>query len=168
MGQLSLLAPMPRNECVFSPCRRYRYLLTRKLGKGSGACLWVLANPSIANEFELDPTLRRCADYTERWGFAEMRVVNVRAWVSTDPKGVPADPLGIGPENDGHIIEQAALAGLVVCGWGKLGGVRGPQVLQLLRPYCVPRALKLCADGSPSHPLYLKADLLPFYLQETA
>lgn len=164
MKQLRLLATA-RNECVFSDCRRYRYVLSRKLGKGSGVCLWVLANPSKGNEFDLDPTLTRCADYTERWGFSEMRVVNVRAWVSTDPKGVPADPLGIGPENDGHIIEQAALAGRVICGWGALGGERGRRVLQLLRPYCTPRALALTKAGEPGHPLYLAKKLEPFPLE---
>lgn len=164
MNQLRLLQT-PRNECVFSPCRKYRYVLKHKLDSGVGVCLWVMANPSKADEFDLDTTLTRCADYTERWGYAEMRVVNVRAWVSTDPKGVPADPIGIGPDNDNHIIEQAAQAKLVVCGWGALGGERGARVLQLLRPYCVPHALTLTKAGAPGHPLYLAKKLTPFALE---
>lgn len=162
-----LKVPVPaRNECVFSPCRRWRYLLKRVVNTaGVGVCLWILANPSIANEWALDPTLTRCADFTARWGFAEMRVANARAWVSTDPKAVPADPFAIGPENDQHILEQVTQAKLVVCGWGALGGERGPRVLQLIRPYCVPHALKLTKDGSPGHPLYLAKALTPFPLE---
>ncbi len=163
MNQLALIGP--RNECVFSPCRRYRYVLKRKLGSGAGVCLWVMANPSVADEFRLDPTLTRCADYTAQWGFGAMHVVNVRAFVSTNPKGVPSDPIAIGPDNDGHIIEQAAHAKLVVCGWGRLAGERHTQVLKLLSPYCVPHALKRNGDGSPSHPLYLAKALKPFPLE---
>lgn len=164
MSQLSLLAPSPRNECVFSPCRRYRYLLKRVINPlaTKGICLWVMANPSIADEFRLDPTLTRCADYTTRWGFAEMRVVNVRAWVETESDKIPADPLAIGPDNFEHVVQQAVEATLVVCGWGKLGGELGRKTLDAIRPFAVPHALKLNADGSPQHPLYLKASLQPF------
>lgn len=161
--QLSLIGP--RNECVFSPCRRYRYVLKRRLDRGIGVCLWVMLNPSIADEFRLDPTLTRCADYTERWGFGAMHVVNVRAWVATDPKDVPTDPLAIGDDNDNHIIEQAANAKLVVCDWGALAGERSAHVLKLIRPYCVPHALSLTKGGEPGHPLYLRKDLKPFPLE---
>lgn len=166
MIQASLFPAEVRFPCIFSPCGRYRYLLRAEISSlGKGVCLWVLANSSKGNEQRLDPTLTRCADYTERWGFGEMRVVNARAWIATNPKDVPADPLAIGPDNDGHIIEQAAQARLVVCGWGKLGGERGTHILKLLRPYCVPHALVQNGDGSPSHPLYLRKDLKPFPLE---
>lgn len=93
-------SPIPRNVCVFSKDRKYRYSLVRDLGTGEGACLWVLANPSIADEFRLDNTLTRCADYTQRWGYREMRVANVRAWVETDSSKVPDDDvLAAGPDN---------------------------------------------------------------------
>jgi hypothetical protein len=160
-----------RNECVFSPCRRYRYLLARKLGTGTrGICLWVLANPSIADEYLLDPTLTRCARFSLDWGFSEMRVVNVRAWVSTDPDAVPADPKAIGPDNWAHLAEQARAAQLVVTGWGKLGGELGRHALGLLFECgSLPHALRLNADASPQHPLYLPKHLQPFPMRlETA
>lgn len=162
----------PLNECVFSPCRRYRYLLKRRIDDANatldkGVCLWVLANPSIADEVKLDPTLRRCFGYTMAWGYSEMRVVNVRAFVSTDPKQVPADPEAIGPDNWQYIVGQACVADLVVCGYGKLGGERGRQVLSLLFECGArPTALRLNDDGSPEHPLYLPAKLTPFPLRK--
>ncbi len=170
--------PQARNECVFSPCRRYRYLLRRIINPNyqlrdilgqpaaKGVCLWIMANPSIADEHRLDPTLTRCCDYTTRWGFSEMRIVNVRAWVETDSDKVPEDPLAIGPENEQHIRQQATEAELVVCGWGKLGGELGRRTLELVRAHCVPHALKLNdSDGSPAHPLYLAKKLEPFPLE---
>lgn len=169
-GQLPLLATEPMNECVFSPCRRYRYSLRRKINDRASVCLWVLANPSVADEFDLDPTLRRCADYTERWGFGEMRVVNVRAWVETDSDLVPEDDsIAIGFDNGRHVIENARGANLIVCGWGNLGGAAGLRCLQLLRDEGFrPHALKLNQDGSPQHPLYLRKDAKPFPMPEVA
>lgn len=168
MSQPALFSEPPRYPCVFSPCRRYRYLLRSVLGSGKGVCLWIMANPSVAAEFKLDPTLTRCENFTRAWGFAEMRVVNVRAWVATDPKSVPADPLAIGPENNERIIYEAARAKLVVAGWGELAGERGPRVLALLRDVGVtPHALRLTKAGNPGHPLYLPASLKPFPMEAT-
>lgn len=170
MTQAALFISPPRNECVFSPCRRYRYLLKRIVDRKAtkGICLWVMANPSIADEYKLDPTLTRCADYTERWGFAEMRVVNVRAWVETASAKVPAGLLAIGPDNFQHVMDQALDATLVVCGWGKLGGDLGLEMLHAIKRVCVPHALKLNGDGSPQHPLYLAKALVPFPMLEAA
>ena len=51
----------------------------------------------------------------------------------------------------------------VVCGWGKLAGPeRSRDVLALIRGVGVtPHALRLNRDGSPAHPLYLPAKLVP-------
>lgn len=60
-------------------------------------------------------------------------------------------------------IEQAILAacdgaGLVVCAWGTHGAHldRGNEVLALLQRFGHrPHVLKVNADGSPAHPLYI-------------
>lgn len=165
--QAQLFERPHRNECVFSPCRRYRYLLRRVISESAphGVCLWLLANPSKADEYELDPTLRRCADYTARWGYREMRVVNVRAWVETESSKVPEDWTAIGPDNVQHVLEQAAQAELVVCGWGRLGGSWAAGLLERVREVAKPHALWLNQDGSPQHPLYLLKTLKPFPME---
>jgi hypothetical protein len=56
-------------------------------------------------------------------------------------------------------------ASLVICGWGKAGGLRdrGKTVLMLIRSVGrIPHALKLNADGTPQHPLYLPYSKKPF------
>lgn len=163
----TLFPELPRNECVFSPCRRYRYLLKRVVDRKAtkGICLWVLANPSVADEVDLDPTLRHCADYAARWGYSEMRVVNVRAWVETKSEKVPPGLLAIGPDNFQHVMDQTLEASLVVCGWGKLGGELGLEMLHAIKRVCVPHALKLTNAGEPYHPLYLRKELKPFPLE---
>jgi hypothetical protein len=167
--------PEHKPWAIFSPCGRYRYVLAWPTGAVNAAghhderyALFVLANPSTATAEQTDPTVARCIAYAKRWGYGWCRVVNVRAWRETDPRKLPADPLAISePDepalNDNTIQAHAMFAAIVVVGWGKLGGERGPQVLGYLRAAGVtPHALKLNKDGGPAHPLYLRADAQPF------
>lgn len=155
---------------IFSNCESYRYLLAVPTGlPNERIATFCLANPSTATPDELDPTLTRCLDYAKRWGFGWLWVANVRAWRETDPKKVPADPQAIGPLNNETILRAALGASLVVCGWGKFGGELGKKTLdRLLSAGVVPHALKLNNDGSPAHPLYLRADLEPFAFGSSA
>lgn len=142
----------------------YRYALEWPTGApGTAMALFALANPSTATHLKPDPTVTRCIGYARLWGYGRCGVVNVRAWRETVAKKVPADPLAIGPENDAHILSMARRAGIVVCGWGKLGGIRGRDVLRLLIDAGItPHALALTKSGAPGHPLYLLATLKPF------
>ena len=48
-----------RSEAVYSDCKRYRYSLIWRDGRGP-MLLFVMLNPSGATEHWLDPTVRRC------------------------------------------------------------------------------------------------------------
>ena len=170
-----------RPGAVFSGCeehrdcldscklRRYRYLLWWPTGiSDNRVCLGVFANPSTATADKPDPTVTRWINYCRAWGYGWSVTANVRAWRETKAKLVPPDPIAIGPENDGLIKLAVSQAHLVVCGWGKLGGKRGTEVLRLIRDAGkVPHALKLTKAGEPGHPLYLRADLKPFPMEAT-
>lgn len=150
--------------------RRYRYQLWWPTGVDNDLiCLGVFANPSTATAEELDPTLTRWLGYCRAWGYGWSVTMNVRAWRETNPKLVPPDPLAVGPDNDRQLVGLVTEhADLVVCGWGKLGGKRGTEVLRLIRSAGkVPHALKLTKAGEPGHPLYLRADLKPFPMEDT-
>jgi len=151
-------------RAIFSPCERYRYFLAWPTGVDNDRpALGVFANPSTADAQTTDRTIDRWIDYCRRWGFGWAWVCNVRAWRETDPDLVPPDPLAIGPDNDYHIAHWAAQAEIVVCGWGKLGGRRASDVLAIIECAGGKRPHALCRnqDGSPTHPLYLRADLRP-------
>lgn len=164
-------------RAVFSDCedhqscdeaclgRRYRYELWWPTGVDNDrVCLGIFANPSTATAASLDPTLTRWRNYCRDWGFGWSVTANVRAWRETNPKLVPADPLAVGPRNGEHLVSLAQKAEMVVAGWGKLAGHRGDFVRALIfrRAGKALHALKLNNDGSPAHPLYLRADLIPF------
>lgn len=146
------------NGATFSECKRYRYRLWRRW-LPSPAPVWVflMLNPSTADEAANDPTVERCERRARMGGAGALEVVNVFAWRSTDPHVLPylADPVGR-PENDRAIVEACKGAERVICGWGKHAGDRGRYVLSILRAAGVrPLCLAVNKDGSPRHPLYV-------------
>lgn len=161
--QLSLL-PSVRRTAVFSECGTYRYLLTRcwSLDEADeptlGDVAWIMLNPSTADANQDDATLRRCIDFSKRWGYGGLLVVNLFGLVSTDPRALLSHPDPIGPDNDQHVRNAIAVASLVVCAWGTHGTLleRGDRMReQLLRWGVVPKALGFTKNGQPKHPVRL-------------
>lgn len=147
---------------TFDHSGRYRYHLTRRWQTGRGHVVFVLLNPSTADEHREDPTVRRCMGYARRWGARELRVVNIFAYRATKPADMLAVADPVGPENDRAIRTACLRASRVVFGWGAHGShlSRSDAVVKLLkdrRAYC----LGTTALGEPRHPLYLRADAEP-------
>lgn len=168
-------------SAVFDESRTYRYLLTRRWALGPSV-LFVMLNPSKADEEKLDPTLMRCLEFTTLWTppvfgqstheiFGGFEVCNLYAFRSSDPNDLwnprtvtledgdtitlpaPADP--IGPENDAAIEAAVKRAWLVIAGWGD-GAMphRERRVAQMLSDLGVqPYMLRATKSGAPSHPL---------------
>lgn len=146
---------------VLSPCRTWRYALRRRWGIGGRPVLFVMLNPSTADEAEDDPTIRRCLDFARRWAAPALTVANVYAYRSTDPKALKRAEDPIGPENDQWLLQLAGEASTIVCAWGAHApSERVADVLELLRDfplYCLGRT----RSGAPKHPLYVPAVTLP-------
>lgn len=147
---------------TFDAERVYRYKLWREWGGGSLTAwrhvLWIMLNPSTADEHVLDPTLRRCQGFALEWGFDGFEVCNIFALRSTDPKALYKHDDPVGPDNDRVIIESAIAADCVVVGWGTHGKYsrRGADVTAMLERYQIAvQCLGTTADGFPKHPLYL-------------
>jgi hypothetical protein len=154
---------------TFSECRKYRYRLWRVWGDPTNRLAVVSLNPSTADEFVDDPTVRRDIGFAKLWGFGALDKLNMFAWRSTDPAGllVPDDP--VGPSNNKYIIETAHAASRVVMAWGSHAKIRAllepraREVVAMLRA-CVGSELGTFgrnANGQPKHPLYL-AKTTPF------
>lgn len=155
---------------LFSPCGTYRYTLERHFTDGveGRTVVFVMLNPSTADEQKNDPTVRRCVGFAHNWRASKLVVVNLFALRSTDPRGLErahesgVDP--VGPDNNEAIVGVAREASTVVCAWGRHGAFleRGYRVRKMLRSVGVElNFLKLTEDGVPYHPLYLPARLVP-------
>ena len=148
---------------IISPCGQYRYCLKREseqLFPGKSPALFVMLNPSTADACQDDPTIRRCRGFAKSWDCDGIIVANLYALRSTDPSELwrHADP--VGPDNDMHLHLLANGVCDVVCAWGKHAKPeRVEQVVKVLqssgaRLWC----LGVNKDGSPKHPLYIRAD----------
>lgn len=150
---------------VYSPCERYRYLLTRVWDVQGPKALFVMLNPSTATEFQNDPTVERCERRARALGYGAFRVTNIFAYRATDPKVMRAQTDPVGPENDAAIRYSALQwADRIICAWGTHGAFlsRGPHVEALLRATGKPLfTLGLTQDGHPKHPLYIGYDRQP-------
>jgi hypothetical protein len=160
---------------VYSPCEKYRYMLTRCWDASKPRHLvFVGLNPSTATENVDDPTIRKLVGYANRWGLGGLTMLNFFAFRSTDPKKLPAyydDANGI--ENDGVLrmmFGSAAERGHVLAfGWGAHGGnhVRSLRSRMLtdmaLSVGAAPKCFGYTGNGQPKHPLYLKNDAQLIY-----
>lgn len=141
-------------SAVFSPCRTYRYSLSRVWNPRLPPVMFVGLNPSTADEQQDDPTVRRCVGFVRKWNFGGLILVNLFAYRSTDPAGLLEIDDPVGPENDKHILTSAHAAGRVVLAWGTKGSFldRDQHVISLLPDaHC----LGVTKNGHPKHPLYL-------------
>jgi hypothetical protein len=146
----------PHCGAELSACRTYRYRLWRHWDRDLFPVVWVMLNPSTADENFDDPTIRKCVGFARQWGYGGIEVVNLYAYRATDPKQLKkaADPGGPG---NYAAISRVAAGRTVVCGWGR-NAERGHvwRVLQTLRDVKAEiKALKINADESPMHPLYV-------------
>ncbi len=162
--------PEPRwleSDAELSACGRYRYRLTRVWDRSRPRCLWVMLNPSTADERSLDPTARRCFDFSLSWGCGALEAVNLFALRSSDPgalyRNPPVDAPGEEGRNDRVILAAARDADMVIAAWGAHGKLasRGEEVAALLSGVGPVHVVRFTADGTPGHPLYLPASATP-------
>jgi hypothetical protein len=176
----------PGATATFNQSRTHRYSLRRWISLDPDRVLtttiaWVMLNPSTADAFKLDPTIKRCAKFSQRWGFGQMIVVNLFGLRSPHPKDLlwpqpltgrrallahaiaPLDELD---GNDEAIEVAAMIADTVVCAWGNHGAL-GERDIAVRRMLARRRTMQgvqgarqlrvvhlgLSIQGQPKHPL---------------
>lgn len=145
-------------NATFSDCRKYRYALSRTWNGKKKTILFIGLNPSTANEKIDDPTIRRCINYAQNWGYGSLLMVNLFAYRATLPSELKNVKNPIGNDNDLHIIELSKKADIAVAAWGNEGTLlnRDKEIKKIL-PNLM--CLKINKSGQPAHPLYQKKDL---------
>ena len=147
-----------RREATFDPTTLYRYSLRRCWDDTRTGVCWIMLNPSTADEFRDDPTVRRCINFSRQWGYGSLEVVNIFAYRATLPSDLwPLDD-PIGPDNDAAIDAAAARASLVVAAWGTHGGYRG-RGAEVAARLTGAKCLGLSKGGYPRHPLYVRGNV---------
>jgi len=153
-------------SAVLSKNGRYRYRLDRwwepeSTGTGSTRMPFMMLNPSTADAYRDDPTIRRCIGFARREGACGITVVNIGAYRATDPQEWCSAPDPFGPDNTTEVMAAVETAGYVVAAWGAHPAARtaGAVYLEAFRDAGVTvLCLGTTKDGSPRHPLYVRAD----------
>lgn len=149
---------------LFSPCRRWRYLLWRRWEASGDICVFIGLNPSTADETQDDPTIRRCINFAKSWGYGELWMLNAYAFRATNPVEMKAQGANaLGPRNNEYILEAAIYADAMIAAWG---AHCEPEREREIRRIVSDAGKQLChlgltKGGHPRHPLYLRADLQP-------
>ena len=147
-----------------SPCKKYRYKLGRIWDRKKYYCAFIMLNPSTADGKDDDATLRRCIGFAKSWGYGGVFLYNLFAIRATNPRIMMLSPAPIGPENDQYLLSvlDNPCIGAIITAWGNHGRHMGRdrQLFDLVGPEYL-KCLGATKEGSPRHPLYLKADTKP-------
>jgi len=135
--------------------RKYRYILTRCWDIGRFKLVWVMLNPSKADENRNDATIRRCMGFASAWGYGGIEVYNLFAYVSTYPEMLMKVKNPVGPKND-DVLKNIPRDRDVMVAWGNVNPAfseRITKVQSLLNRnlFCM-GCTKL---GNPKHPVRL-------------
>lgn len=142
----------------------YRYELVRQWDYQKPTCVYVMLNPSSADGFADDPTIKRCVSLADSNGFGSIIVYNLFAYRTKDPWRVRLVHDPIGPCGNTQ-FQELNPEWTIICAWGGNGYYLGRDkaVLALLKDhklFCFGQN----KDGSPKHPLYLpRASKLEVY-----
>ena len=165
------LAAGVHGDVVMSADGRHRQIMRRWLGDAfpERYIVFIGMNPSTADATVDDPTCAREWTFARREGFEAMVKCNVGDYRATDPKALLQPGVeAVSPANLPAIREVAAGAEKVVLCHGKLNKALAPAGRELVAALQADGIDLWCfgtnADGSPKHPLYLRADtpLVPY------
>ena len=148
-----------RSHALLSPCRRYRFALWRRWDIGPQV-LFVMLNPSTADESTDDPTVRRCIGFARSWGFGSLAVGNLFAFRTSSPAELSACTDPVGPGNDHWLSLLHEESSLTIAAWGNHGRLLGQStnVRRMLRGLHI---LGLTELDEPRHPLYIRSGVMP-------
>lgn len=155
------------NIAVFSPDRVHRYILTRKTGEQDKVLVGAGLNPSTANAFQNDPTIRRGIGFAQRENCGLYVMLNSDAFRATDPKDLFAAAARgedvTGEHNDAAIrfvLDLLEPGDIFLAAWGvHVRRGRADRVAELARAAKIPMScLGVTKGGHPKHCLYLAGD----------
>jgi hypothetical protein len=142
----------PRLAAEFSPCRRFRYTLTR-IWSDAPVIAVIGLNPSTADETKDDQTIRRCTQLAKRDGYGGLVMLNLFAFRATDPADLIAAGWPVGEENLSRIISICHQSKRVVAAWGETGARCKSHVRSALLVSGIPLwCWGTTVHGAPRHP----------------
>ena len=140
-------------KAKFSKDKKHRYELSRHWDLSKSDILFIMLNPSIANENIDDPTIKRLINFTKKFNYGGFFVANLFTYITPYSKTLDTSS-GLTKLNLKTIKNFVNKAEEVVYAWGN--SMKEPEELKNLveNPKCFGRNL----NGTPKHPLYLPSN----------
>jgi len=137
----------------FSIDKKERYSLNREWDKSKNKILYIMLNPSLADDKNDDPTIRRLINFTKKFNYGGFLVGNIFTKITPNPKEIDKSK-GMSDKNFEELIKLINKVDQIVYAWGD--NIEEPQLLKelVLNPKCFGKNL----NGSPKHPLYLPSE----------
>ena len=134
----------------FSIDKKERYSLNREWDKSKNKILYIMLNPSLADDKNDDPTIRRLINFTKKFNYGGFLVGNIFTTITPNPKEIDKSK-GMSDKNFEKLLNLINKVDKIVYAWGN--SVEEPQHLKelILSPKCFGKNL----NGTPKHPLYL-------------
>ena len=134
----------------FSIDKKERYSLKREWDKSKNKILYIMLNPSLADDKNDDPTIRRLVSFTKKYNYGGFLVGNIFTTITPNPKELDKSK-GISDKNFEELIKLINKVDQIVYAWGS--SIEEPQLLKklVLNPKCFVKNL----NGTPKHPLYV-------------
>ena len=142
-------------EAEFSIDKKDRYSLKREWDKSKNKILYIMLNPSLADDKNDDPTIRRLINFTKKFNYGGFLVGNIFTTITPNPKEIDKSK-GMSDKNFEKLLNLINKVDKIVYAWGN--SVEEPQHLKelILSPKCFGKNL----NGTPKHPLYLPKNSL--------
>lgn len=160
-------ASLAGDIAIFSPDRRFRFALTRRIHLTAWAEQRTLVasglNPSKADAFIDDPTIRKGKGFAERWGCGLYIMLNAHGFRATQPNDMHAAAAGgldvVGEHNDAliaFVLGRLDPGDIALAAWGNHAtAARDAEMRRLAAEAGVQwRCFGVNKNGSPTHPLY--------------
>ena len=137
-------------EAEFSIDKKDRYSLKREWDKSKNKILYIMLNPSKADDKKDDPTIRRLVNFTKKFNYGGFLVGNIFTTITPNPKEIDKSK-GISGRNLEELLKLINTVDQIVYAWGNT--IEEPQLLKelVLSPKCFGKNF----NGTPKHPLYL-------------
>lgn len=140
-----------QRDALISNDKKHRYSLKRIWDNEKPKVLFIMLNPSLANNHKDDPTIRRLINFTKQLGYGGFYVGNLFSHITPYPKDLADKDLSFSKKNLKEIRKMIALTKAVVYGWGN--SFEEPDWLK--KNVSKPKCFGKNKNQTPKHPLYL-------------
>lgn len=152
-----------KGSAVFDKDRKYRYSLKRIWDEGKGKVVFILLNPSLADEGKNDRTTARCISFAKRFGYGSLEIVDLFAYITPNYRELKSldKSVAIGAENTIYLTRALNSADKIIAAWGEnaIMHERHKEIEEFIAVYNVDCLGELNKSGFPRHPLYVRKDV---------